>query len=224
MKAASDPLDLLLLNANIDATMTERMVAQALRLHPGCRGATVDAGARYISDAASLRVAARSVERFAEGLLEEQHPDALIVACFGDPGVRDLRARLPFPIIGLADASCEVASQMASRFAIVTGGRKWPPILGELVSRIGLASCLSGIYALDQTGDRIVADRCAARAALQGEIAKARSDGAEAVILGGAGLTGFAQDLQESAEVPLLDSVECAVKVALGLAVRSESA
>lgn len=223
MKAAFPAPDILLLNANTDDTMTARMVRQARRLNPGCRGETVATGASYISDAASLQVAAQSVERFVAGLTANQHPDAMIVACFGDPAVSALKTRLPFPVVGLADASCEVACQIGNRFAIVTAGRKWPPILHELVSGIGLASRLSGIYALDQTGDRIASDRCNARAALQSQIANARSGGAEVVILGGAGLIGFAKELQPAAGVPLLDSVDCAVQIAMGLAARSDS-
>ncbi|TQE99301.1 MAG: Asp/Glu racemase [Spiribacter salinus] len=217
MTAATLMPDILLLNANTDHDMTDRMVVQARRLHSQCRGATVTQGANYISDEASMQVAARSVTLFVEGLKAAQQPDALIVACFGDPAVRDLRARFRFPVVGLAEASCVAAFRSAGRFGIVTGGSKWPPLLHDLVSEIGLASWLSGIYALDQTGDQIARDRGNARAAIRSAVAQAEADGAEAVILGGAGLIGFAKELEPSVGVPLLDSVDCAVKRAVAL-------
>lgn len=221
MTATEGRPDILLLNANTDGAMTDRMVTHARRLQSGCRGATVAQGARYISDETSLRVAAHAVERFADGLTAQQHPDALIVACFGDPAVEALRARVPFPVVGLAEASCHVACQMGRRFGIVTGGAEWPPILQDLVTNVGLASRLSGIYALDLTGDRIARNRATGRLALQAQIAAAQADGADVVILGGAGLIGFADELQADAGLPLLDSVDCAVRLALGLAIRA---
>ena len=213
--------DILLLNANTDAAMTERMVDQARRLHPKCRGATVADGARYITDRDSLQVAKHSVQQFMGGLSAAHYPDILIVACFGDPAVRDLRASLPFPIMGLAEASCEIACQTGNRFAIVTGGKKWPEILQEFVGEIGMASRLSGVYALEQTGDRIAKDRVEASTALEALVSEAQADGADVVIFGGAGLIGFAEELQAACKVPLLDSVDCAVRLATGLVVRS---
>lgn len=223
MTGAEVTPDILLLNANTDNGMTDRMVAHALRLHRGFRGATVDSGAPYISDKASLRAAAKSVERFVGKMAMEQRPDVLIIACFGDPAVRDLRAHVPFPVLGLAEASCHVACQLGRRFGIVTGGQKWPPILQELVTEIGLASRLSGIYALELTGDRIAQDRASARYALKSKVAQAQADGADVVILGGAGLIGFAEELQADFAVPLLDSVDGAVRLATGLAIRARS-
>jgi Asp/Glu/hydantoin racemase len=45
-----------------------------------------------------------------------------------------------------------------------------------------------------------------------------REDGADVVILGGAGLAGLAAKLRPSVEVPLLDGLACAISMAEGLA------
>jgi len=45
-------------------------------------------------------------------------------------------------------------------------------------------------------------------------------DGADVVILGGAGLAGLAEELGHKVDVPLLDSVACAVAMAEVLAAR----
>lgn len=214
---AAEP-DILLLNANTDRGMTDRMVARARRLHAGCRGATVATGAPYITDRDTLRTGSRAVRQFVDALTIETRPDVLIVACFGDPGVRELRARVPFPVLGLAEASCRVACRMGGRFGIVTGGTQWPPILEALVAEIGLASRLSGIHALELTGDRIARDPGPALNALKARISEAQAAGADSVILGGAGLAGFATMLQADASVPLLDSIDCSVTEALALA------
>jgi Asp/Glu/hydantoin racemase len=45
-----------------------------------------------------------------------------------------------------------------------------------------------------------------------------REDGADVVILGGAGLAGLAAKLKTSVDVPLLDGLACAITLAEGLA------
>jgi Asp/Glu/hydantoin racemase len=211
MTKAELAADILLLNANTNHDMTDRMVARARGLAPGCRGATVSDGARYITDARTLQAASVAVLDFAKGLSSGDMPDALIVACFGDPAVRSLRSRLAVPVVGLAEASCEIACRMGQRFGIVTGGTKWPPLLRDLVEEIGLSPRLSGIHALDVTGDRVAQDPEAALEALRAKISEAEAAGADVVVLGGAGLTGLTDTLAKTCSVPLIDSVDCAV-------------
>ncbi len=150
--------DILLLNANTNVAMTETMLAAARILHPNCRGSTVAHGARYVSDAASALVAAKAVVAFAEALDADGLPDALVISCFGDPGLWALRDRLPIPVIGMADASCHVACQLGHRFGIVTGGAAWGPMLRSFIDEIGLSSRLSGIHTLDHTGDLLASN------------------------------------------------------------------
>ena len=211
------PPDILLLHANTAAAMTDRMVTAARALHPQVRGATVTQGAAYISDEASAEVAATATVDFARGLTPDDSPDVLVICCFGDPGLWDVRALLPVPVVGMAEASCHAACQLGRRFAIVTGGAAWGPMLARFVADLGLSARLSGIHTLEMTGDRIAADRDAARAEIGRAAAEAADDGADVVILGGAGLIGFAAELQRESPVPLLDSLNCAVTQAVAI-------
>jgi allantoin racemase len=57
-----------------------------------------------------------------------------------------------------------------------------------------------------------------ARATIEQEIARALAeDGAEAIVLGCAGMTDLARDLERNAGVPVLDGVACAVSLAESL-------
>lgn len=215
-KAAKPPV-ILLLNANTNAVMTETMLIAARALHPNCRAATVARGVRYISDGDAASVAAEAVMEFAETLDADTIPDALVIACFGDPGLWHLRDRLPIPVIGMADASCHVACQLGRRFAIVTGGAAWEPMLQNFVNEIGLSARLSGIHTLEQTGDTLAADPERACSLIAQRIDHALNDGADVVILGGAGLVGFSEKLQSASKLPLLDSLSCAISQAVAL-------
>jgi Asp/Glu/hydantoin racemase len=209
--------DILLLNANTNAEMTETMLGAARALHPNCRAATVARGAQYISDENAASVAAQAVMEFAETLNVDTMPDALVIACFGDPGLRQLRNRLAIPVIGMADASCHVACQLGQHFGIVTGGAAWAPMLRRFVDEIGLMSRMSGIHTLDETGDALSAAPERALSMIAQKVDEARINGADVVILGGAGLVGFAKRLQSESKVPLLDSLSCAVSQAVAL-------
>lgn len=209
--------DLLLLNANTNTAMTETMLGAAHKFHPNCRAATVARGSKYISDEPAALIAAHAVLEFADTLDVNSMPDALVIACFGDPGLWKMRDRLPIPVIGMAEASCHVACQLGRRFGIVTGGAAWEPMLRRFVGEIGLASRLSGIHPLDQSGDVLAADAKRALSAIDQKIEIARHAGADVVILGGAGLVGFAERLQPHAKVPLLDSLSCAVAQAVAM-------
>lgn len=211
------PLDILLLNANTNRAMTDRMVGAARALHPQVRGANVARGAAYISDEASAEVAATATLRFAQSLTAATRPDVLVISCFGDPGLWQVRGLLPCPVVGMAEASCHAACQTGRRFAIVTGGAAWGPMLQRFVADIGLGSRLSDVHTLELTGDRIAADRAGARAQIGRTVDDAVAGGADAVILGGAGLIGFAQELQDVTPVPLLDSLTCAVTQAVAM-------
>ncbi|MEW6254926.1 MAG: aspartate/glutamate racemase family protein [Pseudomonadota bacterium] len=212
---------LALINANTTQAMTERMVRHAQALAPAgvtIEGLTAPRGAPYISTPEAAEDAGRVVEEMAEVLARRQSHHGVMISCFGDPGLFAARARLSVPVLGMADASCHVATQLAERFAIVTGGRAWGPMLEAFVDRIGLASRFAGVRTLDLTGDRIAADPLGAEALVLNEIEAAHARGADAVVLGGAGLVGFADRLSPRTSALVLDSLACLVAQACALA------
>jgi Asp/Glu/hydantoin racemase len=71
------------------------------------------------------------------------------------------------------------------------------------------------------TGADIARDPKAAMELLaQGCSACVKEDGADVVILGGAGLAGLAAKLKPMVDAPLLDGVACAISMAEGLALQ----
>ena len=60
--------------------------------------------------------------------------DAVVLACFGDPGLAALKEIAKVPVVGMADASILQACAMGNRFSIVTGGERWKSMLEEFVA------------------------------------------------------------------------------------------
>jgi allantoin racemase len=192
-------------------------------------------GAPYIACEASYAVAGHaSLDAFAaaheRGAGQPKAMfDAVLIGCFGDPGLFALRDVSEVPVTGLAAAAFAEAAQHG-RFAIVTGGRRWKPMLERLVDSLGYAAALGGIATVAPSGAQLAQDPLAARALLADACLQAmRSFNAKAVILGGAGLAGMAAHVEEQIRgqikaeaaqdsVPVIDSVLAGVRQAVLLA------
>ena len=212
--------DILLLNPNTSTEITA-LVARAARATaaPGTRFTAVTAtfGPRYIGSRAQVAIASHAaLDAYANVMAAPgAHFDAVILACFGDPGLAALRELSPVPVIGMAEASFRLAATEPGRFAVLTGGPRWVPMLEELIQLLGFADRCAAVRAVPQTGAEIAANPAAAVAALAGQAqACADKDGATSVILGGAGLAGLATQIQPAVRVRLIDSFSAAVAAA----------
>jgi allantoin racemase len=211
---------LLVINPNTSASVSALLqthVQAAAGLHVQVHTVTARFGAPYISDEASYAVASHAtLDAWAAALAGTAEtegdgapgtPDAVLIGCFGDPGLLALRESSPVPVTGLAEAAFIEAARHG-RFAIVTGGERWGPMLQRLAQGLGHAPSLAGIHTVAPTGAQLAADPVAARTLLTQACRDAvRQLGAQAVILGGAGLAGMAAALQPGVSVPLIDSV-----------------
>lgn len=209
-------MHLLLLNANTSTDMTDRLVAAARdRVSAGTdvSGLTGRFGAKVIATRASYAIAGHAaLDVLAARPLAA---DAIILACFGDPGLAALRELSPVPVIGMAEAACRQAAARVAKFSIVTGGRLWEAMLGEYVASLGLSASLASIRTLEANGGQIANDPDAAEAALLAACDTAiRRDGAELVILGGAGMVGLVERLSDRVAVPLIDGLTPALRAA----------
>ena len=211
---------LLVINPN-----TSQSVSALLQAHtqaaagPGVQVRTVTArfGAPYIACEASYAVAAHAtLDAWAAALAgDTAAPDAVLIGCFGDPGLLALRQTSAAPVTGLAEAAFTEAAAHG-QFAIVTGGERWKPMLARLAHDLGFGDALAGINTVQPTGAQLAADPAAARVLLaQACQDAAQQFGVQAVILGGAGLAGMAAAIQPQVGVPVIDSVLAGVRYAL---------
>ncbi len=213
---ACPPMKLLLLNGNTDAAMTGRLVAAARRMYPlhELVGATARFGERYIASRRAAAVAAHAVVDGIEREVGERNAhgyDAVVIACFGDPGLEAAREICPVPVLGLADASLVAARRIAPRIALLTGGAPWVPMLREFALLRGLGPEEVRIAAISLTGGEIARDPEGALPILAEAACDAVADGRGALVLGGAGLVGLAPRLRKAVGVPVLDCLEAAL-------------
>lgn len=214
--------NILLINPNTTASITDLVLRTArgfARPETKLRALTGTFGPRYVASRAGYAIAGHAaLDAFAN---DRGPKDAVVLACFGDPGLAALKEVSPVPVVGMADASILQACALGARFSIVTGGERWKSMLEEFVASHGLSARLASVRTVAPTGADIARNPKAALAVLaKGCTACVREDGADVVILGGAGLAGLAAKLAAKVEVPLLDGVACAISMAESLALQ----
>lgn len=211
----------LIINPNTSASVSallQRHAQSAAGPDVEVQVATARFGAPYISCEASYAVAGHATLDAWARSISQTPADAVLIGCFGDPGLFALREASAVPVTGLAEAAFAEAARHG-RFAIVTGGLRWKPMLVRLAGSLGYGAALGGIVTVDRTGAQLAEDPLAARALLLEACLQAVRDfKVEAIILGGAGLAGLAAQVQPQVGVPVIDSVLAGVRQALLLA------
>lgn len=204
---------ILLLNPNTSTSMTEQM----MRVARGSAGddieivpVTAARGFPYISSRAEAQISgALALEIIAE---HENEVDAVLIAAFGDPGLKAARELFTLPIVGMAEASLVTAGLMGERFSIVT----FTPVMSrwylDSVADCGLAARFTGVRTPPaNTLDPFASQDSMSQVLLELVTKSIEEDGADVVILGGAPLAGMALDLQSSASALLVDPISAAL-------------
>jgi len=221
-------MKLLLLNPNTSTAMTEGMAAAACAVAaPG----TVVVGRQPSFGPASIEGfyddvfgAAGVAEQVR--LARDEAFDAVVIACFGDPGLDAARELTTAPVLGIAEAAFHAASFVATGFSVVTTMTRTCVIAERLVERYGFERTCRGVHGtdipvleLEACGEETIGQiEAAARRALAG-------DRSGAIVLGCGGMAALCRTLQERLGVPVIDGVSAAVKMAealVGLGLRTE--
>jgi allantoin racemase len=221
-------MKLLLVNPNTSTAMTEGMAEAARAVAaPG----TVVVGRQPSFGPASIEGfyddvfgAAGVAEQVR--LARDEAFDAVVIACFGDPGLDAARELTTAPVLGIAEAAFHAASFVATGFSVVTTMTRTCVIAERLVERYGFERACRGIHgtdipvlALETCGEETLGQiEAAARRALA-------ADRSGAIVLGCGGMAALCRTLQARLGVPVVDGVSAAVKMAealVGLGLRTE--
>lgn len=209
-----------IVNPNTTVAMTEKISAAARAV----------AGRDTEIDAATSTSGPASIEGFFDGALslpgllaeiragEARGADAHVIACFDDTGLDAARSLAAAPVVGIGEAAYHTACFVAGRFSVVTTLARSVPVLEQNIARYGLSSrCVSvrasglpvlGLEKRDEGAIRRISS----------EIEAALAEGAEAIVLGCAGMADLAAELSHTHRVPVVEGVAAAVRTAESLA------
>ena len=143
--------------------------------------------------------------------------DGFVLACFDDIGLDAARCLTTAPVVGMCEAGLALCAMTARRYAIVTTLGRAIPIITDNVRRYGHGDrCVVRAAEVRVTDAASGAD--GAEAKIRAAVERALEDGAEAVLLGSASMSGLAGPLAKAAGAPVIDGVAAAVKLAEALA------
>ncbi|MEO0760964.1 MAG: aspartate/glutamate racemase family protein, partial [Pseudomonadota bacterium] len=144
---------------------------------------------------------------------------AHVIACFDDTGLDAARSIATGPVVGIGEAACHAASLVAERFGVVTSMPAALPVLRTNLRSYGLDIRCAGLRAagvpvleIDRgTPEALAAIRRETRAALE-------QDGADAIVLGCAGMAALARELSAEFACPVVEGIAAGVGLAAMLA------
>lgn len=152
------------------------------------------------------------VQEVKKGLSENF--DGFVVACFNDPGLQASREIANMPVIGIAEAAMLLACTVAYRFSILSMPKRSFAGMQELLRGYGLEHRCASIRLIDAPVLEVEGNLAQMKKLLISEARKAvEEDGAEAILLGCAGLSGVDKEFERELGVPVIDGVVAAVKI-----------
>jgi allantoin racemase len=151
---------------------------------------------------------------------EMEGMDAVIINCFGDPGLEAAREVVSIPVVGPCEASMHLAAVLGHKFSVVTVLERLIPELELHAQKYGVGWKLASARSVDlpvldlEKGREQFVGRMVEKA-----VAAVREDGAHVIVLGCTGLAGLAEQVkaglsQAGYEVPVIDPAAAALKVA----------
>jgi allantoin racemase len=154
---------------------------------------------------------------------QEEGMDAVIINCFGDPGLDAAREVVSIPVLGPCEASMHVAAMLGHRFSVVTVLERLIPELELHAQKYGVGWKLASARSVDlpvldlEKGREQFVGRMVEKA-----VEAIEEDGAHVIVLGCTGLAGLDAQVKDGLrekgyEVPVIDPASTALKIAEAL-------
>jgi allantoin racemase len=141
--------------------------------------------------------------------------DAVVVACFGDPGVDALRMLVRVPVIGIGAASFMQAACISQHFAIVTPTVGTPGRYAAVTAAMGLTEQFMGTYQTPLSVVDFESDEPAVLETLVFHAEQAVKDGADCLLFGCAGIADQIRAIEDRVGVTCIASAAAGVSQAI---------
>lgn len=144
--------------------------------------------------------------------IAEHDFDAVVIACFDDTGLWELKGRADIPVVGIGEAGFHAAMLFGLRFAVITTLPVSVPVIKGNIERQGMLERCAEVRATNIPVLELEAKPEASVVRISEEIDAALSTGhCDAIVLGCAGMADIAEQLQSKYTVPIVDGVKAAI-------------
>jgi len=147
---------------------------------------------------------------------KEKEYSAFVIACYSDPGLHSLREATRKPVLGIAECGILTALTLGQKFGVIAILRQSIPRHLRYVGALGVAERLAAELPIG-LGVTELADEKRAFGRMA-EVAKTLRDehGADAVVMGCAGMARYRKPLQDAIGLPVVEPTQAAVSMAIG--------
>ena len=174
--------------------------------------ASLAEGPYGIETQADVEGVAMPLRRFVEA---DNRADAFVIACYSDPGLHVCREGTERPVFGIAEAGVLTALARAERFGVIAIRQRAIRRHLRYLRQMGLTARLAGERPLEMSVAETASESTLARLVEVGRELRDR-DGADAVVMGCAGMARHRAPLEAALGVPVIDPTQAAVAMAIG--------
>lgn len=149
--------------------------------------------------------------------LAASRPDAsaFVIACYSDPGIDACRAAVPVPVFGIQESGLLAAMARGDRVGVIAIAAASVARHRKYMRRMGVLDRVVAERSLDMSVDETArGENTFARLNEVGGLLV--GDGADAIVLGCAGMARHRQPLETALGVPVIEPTQAAVAMALG--------
>ena len=211
----------MVINPNTSATMTNHICHALTEIKNKDTEITVlcpEYGPITIETAYDEAVATVNILELVKQANEEGY-DAIVIACFADPGLTAAREVSCIPVVGIAEATMHMACMLGAKFTIIAPRKERVPAKYEHVARVGVENKLASVRSLNMTVAQTEAEPELTKKRVLGLAQQAaEEDGAEVIILGCAGMGGYAEEIEQKLGVVVLEPSAIGLKIAEAMA------
>jgi allantoin racemase len=143
--------------------------------------------------------------------------DAFIIACYSDPGLHVCREGTTRPVFGIAECGVLTALARAERFGVIAILQRSIARHMRYLRQMGLMERLAGERPLNMSVAEIASGEGTLARMIEVGRALKNEDGANAIVMGCAGMARHRKPLEDALGVPVIDPTQAAVTMALGV-------
>lgn len=203
----------LVINPNTSTEMSggiEVMARQVFEPPWNCRVVQAWAGPESLESWRDYQLAGAAVLPL---LQEHADADGVVLACFGDPGLYALKEVAQVPVVGIAEAAISLSLLLGGKFGILAAMPRAVGLMDAMVRGYGLEARYAGTVPLDMRVLSLELDHTATLNLLEQRAAVLIENGADVMILGCAGLTGFIGELRQRVPLAIIEPVGAACRM-----------
>lgn len=156
-------------------------------------------------------------------MVEREPAAAYVIACVSDPGVDAVRLATRAPVFGSLRSAVAAAMARADRFGIIAFGDPSLQRQRRTLMAMGVEARLLGHIPLNLPME-VLTDPAAPRAALVAAGRRIAEMGAEAVILGCAGMASHRAAVEQACGLPVIEPCQAALALAMQAVVAARPA